>query len=324
MLIPSDVVSFGTITGRTSGLITTVPNASQSKLRKLGATIKYRLNSAPEGYVFVGFDFSGLEAVIAAAYEWKHSGVSLKDCPAAQRVFFGKSEDQTDVHSIFAKELSIPRATAKTLFYASAYGSGVPGLTSLLRVQRPAASDNEQVATEFLSKFKGQKIRGTRYFENGLFSNQNNFCVDLITQPQPTLPFLGTQITTALWPSAVGSDYWTGRMNWTIQASGGEIHDWVLVKITEQVQPLGSRFYVSCHDDLRWLVPEESAELVAEVCRKKHAEVWKEFFTSLGLEAPTEVRTNVEIDIAKHWVKDPSADFNQHRDNLLLTSKTKP
>ena len=39
----------------------------------------------------------------------------------------------------------------------------------------------------------------------------------------PTLPGLGTKISTALRPAAVGDDFHTGRINWTIQASGAEM-----------------------------------------------------------------------------------------------------
>ena len=39
----------------------------------------------------------------------------------------------------------------------------------------------------------------------------------------PTLPGLGTKISTALRPAAVGDDFHTGRINWSIQASGAEM-----------------------------------------------------------------------------------------------------
>jgi hypothetical protein len=123
-LIPSDVLPFGTLTGRTSGLITTLPNPKAKQLQKIGTTVKNHVHCAPPGYKFCNFDFSALELVIAAAFNsleyCQREGLTLEpdSTDAAKLVFTGQSALQTDVHTVVAKQVGVPRPTVKTLEYA--------------------------------------------------------------------------------------------------------------------------------------------------------------------------------------------------------------
>ena len=62
------------------------------------------------------------------------------------------------------------------------------------------------------------------FYEGGSDSGCYNYMENIALRTRvPTLPGLGTKISTALRPSAVGSDFHTGRINWTIQSSGAEM-----------------------------------------------------------------------------------------------------
>lgn len=324
MLVPTDVVSFGTITGRTSGMVTTLPNAKASKLAKLGYTVKYQLHHAPVGYTFVGFDFSALELVIAAAINSAEfcQLSKIKYDPfateAGERIFRGSSADGTDIHTVIAKEVGISRDTSKIFSYSTLYGSGIAGLSNLYRVERPDLSDSEitNTAKSFLNYFKGGRVSGTKFFSGGIFSHQHNYGVRRVSERNPTLPFLGTHITSALTPVAVGDDYMPSRLNWVIQGSAGELHDYCLVKIHNRL-PIGGRFYLSIHDDLRFMVKTGDAEYTKELCHSVHAKAWHAFFKSLGFEnAPIEVANNVEVDIDNICRKIAGQGFPTHTDNI--------
>jgi DNA polymerase gamma 1 len=278
--------------------------------------------------MFVGFDFSALEATLSAAFDvgefCRREGLPMD--PFAREigkmVFLGKSEDGTDIHSQVAKKVGVPRKTAKTYGFATLYGSGLAGLEAVARPELPDLTPQELTAksSAFLDYFKGQRIRGTNYWQGGLFSHFYNYAYNIISSSVPTLPLLGTQITTALRPEAVGSSYNTGRMNWVVQGSAGEMHDVALVLTQRKAKALGFgprdfRFYLSIHDDLRWLVRTELTRPFAAVIKEAHAEAWTMLFQSLGFdEAPEVVKQNVLVDIDHCCRKDPAVLLQEHID----------
>lgn len=101
----------------------------------------------------------------------------------------------------------------------------------------------------------------------------------------PSLPCLGTKITTALRPAYVGNDFVPGRMNWAIQATGAEILSITLVAMhwlcSEHKIPV--RFVVSIHDEVWWLVPEKYAEQAAGLFQMSHLYIWALFNYKLGM-----------------------------------------
>jgi hypothetical protein len=322
------VQEYGTLTGRTSGLVTTLPNPSGAKLRKIGASVKYHVHYAPKGWLVAGFDFAALEMVISAAYDviefCRRAGIEPD--PMAREigriVFLGKSSEGTDVHSVMGKHVGVPRKVAKTYGLSTLYGSGLKGLEAVARPVLPSYNAEELTRTTkaFLRYFKGEKIRGTSYWKDGLFSHFYNYTYDLISQSVPRLPFLGTAITTALRPEAIGKDYLPGRMNWAVQASAGEIHDAALVLVNRAAkaagfEPQDFRFYCSVHDQLDWLVREDRALEFAEIIRGVHAQVWSMFFKSLGFaDAPEAVKTNIQINVDYCSRKEPGDLFPDHVD----------
>jgi hypothetical protein len=142
-----------------------------------------------------------------------------------------------------------------TVLFNCLYGSGLNGLKSTVRPELPDLTEKDLhiKCSDFMQYFKGDKIKYTQYYKNGLFSHFFNWANDLIAESVPRLPFLGTAITQALRPEAVGKDYRTSRLNWCVQASGGELHDTVLVLVKRKCKAAGFmpqdyRFYGSIHD----------------------------------------------------------------------------
>jgi DNA polymerase gamma 1 len=101
----------------------------------------------------------------------------------------------------------------------------------------------------------------------------------------PQLPCLGTKISTAMRPSAVGSDFKTGRTNWAIQASGAEILSITLTAVgwLAKEYKIPYRFVISIHDELHFITPERYAEQFAVLFQIAHVYTWALFHSQLEI-----------------------------------------
>jgi hypothetical protein len=86
-------------------------------------------------------------------------------------------------------------------------------------------------------------------------------------------------------PAAVGNDFKTGRINWTIQASGAEILSIILTAThwlaSEFKVPY--RFILSIHDECWFMAPEKYAAQFAVVFQIAHLYTWALFSHSVGI-----------------------------------------
>jgi DNA polymerase gamma 1 len=101
----------------------------------------------------------------------------------------------------------------------------------------------------------------------------------------PQLPCLGTKISTAMRPSAVGDDFRTGRTNWAIQASGAEILSVFLTAVhwLANEYKLPCRFILSIHDEIWFQTPERYAEQFAVAFQIAHMYTWALFHSQVGI-----------------------------------------
>ena len=101
----------------------------------------------------------------------------------------------------------------------------------------------------------------------------------------PTLPCLGTKISTALRPTAVGNDFHTGRINWTIQSSGAEMLAVLLVSSHWLARKfkIPAQFILSIHDETWFMVPEKFAEQFAVTFQMAHLYSWARFQSACGM-----------------------------------------
>jgi DNA polymerase gamma 1 len=101
----------------------------------------------------------------------------------------------------------------------------------------------------------------------------------------PQLPCLGTKISTAMRPAAVGDDFKTGRVNWTIQSSGAEILSIMLTAVhwlTEEYK-IPARFVLSIHDEIWFMTPERYAEQFAALFQIAHVYTWSLFHSAVDI-----------------------------------------
>jgi DNA polymerase gamma 1 len=101
----------------------------------------------------------------------------------------------------------------------------------------------------------------------------------------PQLPCLGTKISTAMRPAAVGSDFKTGRVNWTIQSSGAEILSIMLTAVhwLAEEYKIPSRFVLSIHDEIWFMTPERYAEQFAVLFQIAHVYTWSLFQSAVEI-----------------------------------------
>jgi YD repeat-containing protein len=86
-------------------------------------------------------------------------------------------------------------------------------------------------------------------------------------------------------PAAVGDDFKTGRVNWTIQSSGAEILSIMLTAVhwlTEEYK-IPARFILSIHDEIWFMTPERYAEQFAVLFQIAHMYTWSLFHSALDI-----------------------------------------
>jgi hypothetical protein len=166
------------------------------------------------------------------------------------------------------------------------YGAGVHSIGNFIRMRYPekAPSEIKQFALNALTKQKGKLINGL--YEGGSDSGCFNYMEQIAMRSSlPQLPCLGTKISTAMRPAAVGNDFKTGRINWTIQASGAEILSIILTAThwlaSEFKVPY--RFILSIHDECWFMAPEKYAAQFAVVFQIAHLYTWALFSHSVGI-----------------------------------------
>lgn len=278
-----DILAHGTVTRRTvEPLMLTM---CSTKNYRIGTELKTRI-TAPDGWKIVGADFDGQELQVASIYSDKWEGGHVGCSPFGFNVLSGSKENGTDPHSALAKIAGVDRDTAKALGFAILYGAGLRTLQNYIRRRYPQKSATEVrgFATRALEGKKGLKRNGL--YESGSDSGCFNLMEEISMKMRvPQLPCLGTKISTAMRPAAVGDDFHTARINWAIQASGSEILSVMLVATqwlaTEFKIP--ARFIISIHDEIHYMCPERYAEQFAVLFQIAHMFTWSLFQSNCGI-----------------------------------------
>jgi DNA polymerase gamma 1 len=278
-----EILCHGTVTRRTvESLMVTM---CSTKNWRIGTELKSRVQ-APDGWKIVGADFDGQEMQIAAIYSDKWEGGHVGCSPFGYNVLSGSKEAGTDPHSALAKLAGVDRDTAKIAGFAILYGAGVRAVQTYIRRKYPEKSPAEvkNFAYKMLEGKKG-KLRNGLY-EGGSDSGCFNFMEEIAMRSRvPTLPCLGTKISTAMRPAAVGDDFKTGRVNWTIQSSGAEILSIMLTAVhwlTAEYK-IPARFVLSIHDEIWFMTPERYAEQFAVLFQIAHMYTWSLFHSAVGI-----------------------------------------
>jgi len=280
-----EILAHGTVTRRTvEPLMVTM---CSTKKWRIGTELKTRV-SAPEGWSIVGADFDGQELQIASAYcdAWD-TGV-VGGSPMGFNVLSGSKEHGTDPHTALAKVVGVDRDTAKGVGFAVLYGAGVRTVGNTIRRKFPDKNPRELsvLATKMLEAKKGFRERRNEPLRGGSDSGCFNYMENIaLKQKVPTLPCLGTKISTAMRPAVVGDDFLTSRINWTIQASGAEILATILTATHWLMREfkIPGRFIISIHDEIWLMTPNKHAETFAVLFQIAHLYTWARFQASVNL-----------------------------------------
>ena len=278
-----EILCHGTVTRRTvESLMVTM---CSTKNWRIGTELKSRVQ-APDGWKIVGADFDGQEMQIAAIYSDKWEGGYVGCSPFGYNVLSGSKEAGTDPHSALAKLAGVDRDTAKIAGFAVLYGAGVRAVQTYIRRKYPDKSPTEvkNFAYRILEGKKGKQRNGV--YEGGSDSGCFNFMEQIAMRSRvPQLPCLGTKISTAMRPAAVGDDFKTGRVNWTIQSSGAEILSIMLTSVhwLAEEYKIPCRFVLSIHDEIWFMTPDRYAEQFAVLFQIAHMYTWSLFHSRLGI-----------------------------------------
>ena len=278
-----EILAHGTVTRRTvESLMLTM---CSTKNWRIGTELKTRVQ-APDGWKIVGADFDGQELQVASIYSDKWEGGHIGCSPFGFNVLSGSKENGTDPHSALAKVAGVDRNTAKIVGFAILYGAGMRTLQTYIRRVYPDKSTSELrgFAVKALEGKKGVKRGGV--YEGGSDSGCFNLMEEISMKMRvPQLPCLGTKISTAMRPAAVGDDFHTARINWTIQASGAEILSVMLVATQWLCKEykIPARFIISIHDEIWYMTPERYAEQFSVLFQIAHMYTWSLFQSQCGI-----------------------------------------
>jgi DNA polymerase gamma 1 len=184
-------------------------------------------------------------------------------------------------------EMKTAREVGKIGNFSVLYGSGEKGLKGQIAKFYPDLPDRtlSRFAREAILAKKGEEFDGV--YVGGTDSGAFNLMEEIALKTKvPQLPCLGTKISTALRPDAVGTDFKTGRVNWTIQSSGAEVLSIFLTAIhwLSREFKIPFRFVLSIHDELWCITPADKAEEFAVLFQMAHLYTWALFHHRLGME----------------------------------------
>lgn len=283
LVVPS-ILPHGTVTRRTvEPMMVTM---CSTKPNRIGTELKTRLE-APEGWKIVGADFDGQELQIASTYADMWEGGYIGASPMTYIILAGSKEKGTDAHTLLSKKIETDRDTAKGVGFAMLYGAGSLTIANTIKKKYKDRKDSElrKFGDQALTFKKGVKNSDGVYV-GGTDSGCYNYMESIALRSRiPTLPCLKTKISTALRPSVVGSQFATGRINWTIQSSGAEVLSIFLTSVHWFCKKfkIPAQFIISIHDEMWFMVPEKYVELFSVVFQMAHLYTWARFHFGVGI-----------------------------------------
>lgn len=216
----------------------------------------------------------------------KNNNLETKTLPDGRTAFLRNGKWLVPVSKEKENELKKARDLSKIVGFTTLYGGGARAIQTYIRKVYPNKTESEvkRFAQSALSSKKGVLYGGI--YEGGSDSGCFNYMEEIAMRSKvPTLPCLGTKISTAMRPSAVGSDFKTGRVNWTIQSSGAEILSIMLTSVhwLAREYKIPCRFVLSIHDEVWFITPEKYAEQFAVLFQLAHMYTWSLFHSCVGI-----------------------------------------
>ncbi|XP_057662077.1 DNA polymerase subunit gamma-1, mitochondrial [Diorhabda carinulata] len=285
------VVVCGTLTRR--AVEPTWMTASNAQSERIGSELRAMVQ-APPGYNIVGADVDSQELWIASVIGDAHYAKMHGATPFGWMTLSGNKSAGTDMHSVTAKAIGISRDHAKVINYARIYGAGQNFAERLLKQFNPTMSDSEArnkaqkmfaltkgkklyyLKPEYVLDFADQPYSKWEAFEvakvcgktvdkmfhkskwiGGTESAMFNRLEEIANNDQPATPFLHGRLSRALEPRPSSEDaYLPTRVNWVVQSGAADFLHLMLVCM-RWITGDKTRFCLSFHDEIRYLVPEE-------------------------------------------------------------------
>jgi DNA polymerase gamma 1 len=289
LLTIPQILPHGTLSRRVVESLTAT--LTSTKDYKVGSELKTRIR-VPDGWALIQADFDSEEVNIASLYADYWEGGFIGASPMTFTTLSGSKDDGTDAHTQTAKLLfpDMPpgaRDVAKAVNFSLLYGAGYRSIVEFIKKHYPDRDLTEitKLVKNALAKKKGIKGKDG-FFKGGTDSGAYNYMVQVgLKSSVPTLPCLGSKISTSLRPSAVGRDFSTSRTNWCIQAGGAEMLSLFLtsVKYVSRYYKIPFHFIISVHDEVVFMVPKNLSELATGVMQVAHLMSWARYHASMGI-----------------------------------------
>ena len=320
-------VGGGTVTGRVTDplwLTTCDP-----KPHLLGSELKSRIK-APPGYKLMLADFSSQEMRIAWTLGDSKQGTVGGNSMSLSGISGSKSQG-TDAHSLTATKISeltgqkFSRQGAKVINFSMLYMAGVTTVSRYIRQVLPEVTvDSAKSIAKGILEYKRGKITyqsNNRLYEGGTDSLAYSAIDEIACRLKPRTPLLKREMPEPLCPKYCGTDYYTTRANYVIQATGRDLLDCLNAAFGFMAQYAGlkSQIVWSRHDEVVLLVPENEVTIAAEILQQAHMYTWAALHDELKLyDFPTHGLLFDEINVDKVCRKEvdtkiftPSIDDNE-------------
>ncbi|MBW4558449.1 MAG: hypothetical protein KME59_21490 [Trichormus sp. ATA11-4-KO1] len=144
------------------------------------------------------------------------------------------------------------------------YGQGLTGDTNALLKNIPTMTLAEAQANSkvFINKFKGQTVReegalgSFKRYTGGLASDSFNVMESIADSKVPKTPLLKNVMSRSL---AGFKDFKPSRVNWTIQSSGVDFRDMLILLTRHFYKKLGvdGKLLITIHDEIRTMVGDD-------------------------------------------------------------------
>lgn len=307
VVVPSICVT-GTLTRRMAD--STWQCAPNAKVKRIGTELKSMIE-VPKGYKMVGADVDGQEAWIASLM----ADYMLGFCGGSAfglTMLVGQKKYKTDVHSVISAQAGIGRTLAKNIFYGMLYGLALKGVKEYIAKSNASLSRAEvqAMAEGLIRKVKGIKINGR--WVDGLASDAFNYMESLVSKPQPRSTVLKAALTKAL---AGCKDFQTSKVNWTIQTSGVDFRDALLVFNAYFFRKLGvnPKLLMTIHDEVRYMVLDDEVTNTAHALQLGHLYTRALFIDAFELDGiPQACAYFSGVDIDTVWRKASVPEYDKN------------
>ena len=285
----------GTFTGRcTDPLWLTTCDA---KKNRIGSELKSRIQ-APPGYKFLNADYSSQEYKIAALLSDSLAGKSGSTIMSLA-MYQGDKAHYSDPHSRtatlitsigqkFDSNFQFSRDAAKGINFALLYMAGVKTIADgVYKNSKLSSEESLQVAKETLVGIRGNTTYeyGIKHYSGGTNSESYTMIDNVANRDRPRTPVLHREMSDPVCPEIVGSDYYTSRANWVIQASARDMLDILLTSFHFMCHhfKVNARVIWTRHDEVIVLVPDSEVKAAAELLQMAHVYSWAAVYEELGL-----------------------------------------